>query len=173
MAASDTRPTSPATSIGAPIDDGRIAVAFERVPRLVDALGAAGPHASIDDVLQRAGRLVEELGEETQVALLNAHPRIGAARAGLSEVSAREQGGADAATLAELASLNDEYELRFGFRCVAFVAGRPLKALIPVLRERLAHDRETELATGLREFLAIARDRLTHERGRQAPGAAK
>ena len=155
------------------VDGGRIAVAFERVPRLVDALGTAGPYASVDDVLQRAARLIEELGEETQVALLNAHPRIGAARAGLSAVSASEQGVADTVTLSELASLNDEYELRFGFRCVAFVAGRPIGALVPVLRERLGHDRETELQTGLREFLAIARDRLTRDRGRQAPDAAK
>ena len=143
------------------VDGQRIAVAFERVPRLVDALGAAGPYAGVDEVIRRAARLIDDLGEETQVALLNAHPRIGAARAGLSEVSASEQSAADAATLAELASLNDEYELRFGFRCVAFVAGRPIGALIPVLRERLGHDRETELATGLRELLAIARDRLT------------
>ncbi|MDQ3097148.1 MAG: 2-oxo-4-hydroxy-4-carboxy-5-ureidoimidazoline decarboxylase, partial [Chloroflexota bacterium] len=84
----------------------------------------------------------------------------GADPAGLSDASAREQGAADAATLAELASLNDEYELRFGFRFVAFVAGRPQSAIVPVLRERLTNDRETELATGLREFLAIAGDRL-------------
>lgn len=142
------------------VDGDRIAVAFERVPRLVDALAGAGPYATVDELMQRAAQLVEDLSEEVQVALLNAHPRIGAARAGLSEVSAGEQSVADAATLAELASLNDEYELRFGFRCVIFVAGRPIRALVPVLRERLSHDRETELATGLAEFLAIARDRL-------------
>ena len=142
-------------------DGARIAVAFERVPRLVGALDAAGPYASIDDVVQRAALLIEDLGKETQVALLNAHPRIGAARAGLSEASAREQGVADAATLAELASLNDEYELRFGFRCVAFVAGRSQEELLPILRGRLRRTRDEELATGIGEFLAIARDRLS------------
>lgn len=147
--------------MGASVDEGRIAAAFERVPRVVDALDAAGPYANVDQLMQRAAQLVAGLGEETQVALLNAHPRIGADRASLSETSASEQGLADAATLAELASLNDEYELRFGFRCVVFVAGRSQRALVPVLRERLTHDRETELQTGLREFLAIAGDRLT------------
>ena len=155
------------------VDEGRIAAAFERVPRLVDALLAAGPYAGVDEVLQRSARLIEDLGEETQVELLNAHPRIGADRAGLSGISASEQSVADATTLADLASLNDEYELRFGFRCVVFVAGRPIGALVPVLRERLVHDRETELATGLREFLAIARDRLTPHRGHQAPDAPR
>jgi len=143
------------------VDAGRIAIAFERVPGLVDALGAAGPYARIDDVLQQAARLIDDLGEETQVALLNAHPRIGADRAGLSEISAREQGVADSSTLAELASLNDEYELRFGFRCVVFVAGRSQQELLPVLRGRLRRTRDEELATGIGEFLAIARDRLS------------
>jgi len=142
-------------------DGARIVAAFERAPRLVDALDAAGPYASIDDALHRAAQLIKGLGEETQVALLNAHPRIGADPAGLSDASAREQGAADAATLADLASLNAEYELRFGFRFVVFVAGRPQSAIVPVLRERLTHDRETELRTGIQEFLAIARDRLT------------
>lgn len=143
------------------VDEDRIAVAFERVPRLIEALGAAGPYASVDEVMQRAARLIDDLGEETQVALLNAHPRIGAARAGLSAVSASEQSVADAATLAELASLNDEYELRFGFRCVVFVAGRSQEELLPILRERLRRTRDEELATGIGEFVAIARDRLS------------
>ena len=60
----------------------------------------------------------------------------------------------------ELARLNDAYERRFGFRCVIFVAGRPKDALVVVMRARLARERAAELAAGLAEFLAIARDRL-------------
>ena len=79
----------------------------------------------------------------------------------LSAASAREQGrSADAGTMRELARLNGEYERRFGFRCVVFVAGRPKDALVSVMRERLARDRARELQAGLDEFLAIARDRL-------------
>ena len=66
-----------------------------------------------------------------------------------------------AATLAILEHLNDDYERRFGFRFVVFVAGRSRADLVPVLRSRLARTREEELVTGLEEFLAIARDRLT------------
>ena len=77
-------------------------------------------------------------------------------------MSAREQGDpAEPATLRELASLNDEYERRFGFRCVVFVAGRSQAELLPILRERLRRTRGEELATGIDEFLAIARDRLS------------
>lgn len=147
-----------ATTVG----DDRIAAAFERVPALVDGLRASGPHESVEDVMRRATQVVARLATAERIALLNAHPRIGADPAGLSVHSAREQGAeADAATLAELAALNDEYELRFGFRCVVFVAGRSQEELLPILRERLRRTRGEELATGIDELLAIARDRLS------------
>jgi 2-oxo-4-hydroxy-4-carboxy-5-ureidoimidazoline decarboxylase len=56
--------------------------------------------------------------------------------------------------------MNDEYERRFGFRFVVFVAGRSKAELVPVFRERLRRTRAEELATGVEEFLAITRDRL-------------
>lgn len=159
-----------ATTVG----DDRIAAAFERVPALVDALRASGPYESVEDVMRRATQIVARLAAAERIALLDAHPRIGADPAGLSTHSQREQGAAaDAATLRELGALNDEYERRFGFRCVVFVAGRPKGALVPVIRERLEHDRVTELETGLRELLAIARDRLARDRLHQVPDAAR
>jgi len=79
----------------------------------------------------------------------------------LSALSRREQGrDADLAILRELAAMNDEYERRFGFRFVVFVAGRSKAEIVPAIRERLRHTREEELATGIDEFLAITRDRL-------------
>jgi len=99
-----------------------------------------------------------------RVAVLNAHPRIGAAT-GLSARSAAEQsaGTADAETLRALESLNAEYERTFGFRFVVFVNGRSRAEIVPVLQARLRRTRHEELATGIEEFLAIAHDRL--ERG--------
>ncbi len=99
--------------------------------------------------------------EAERIGVLNAHPRIGADPESLSQLSLREQGEAtDSATVRELASLNDEYERRFGFRFVVFVAGRSKGEIVPLMRERLRRTREDELATGIDEFLAIARDRL-------------
>jgi 2-oxo-4-hydroxy-4-carboxy--5-ureidoimidazoline (OHCU) decarboxylase len=37
----------------------------------------------------------------------------------------------------ELRSLNEQYEEKFGFKFVVFVAGRPKAAIIPILQERL------------------------------------
>ncbi len=148
------------------LDPGRIALAFERAPALVDRLRAAGRHETVDDVMDEAARLIGGMSEDQRIALLGAHPRIGADPSGLSDASAREQGGeAGAATMGDLASLNAEYERRFGFRFVVFVAGRPKSAMVPILRERLAHDRETEMAIAISELLAIARDRLADAGG--------
>jgi 2-oxo-4-hydroxy-4-carboxy-5-ureidoimidazoline decarboxylase len=61
--------------------------------------------------------------------------------------------------LEELARLNEAYEKRFGFEFVVFVNGRTRAELVPVLRERLERERAEELATGLRELCAIARNR--------------
>lgn len=135
------------------------AEAFERAPILAEQVGDGDP----ETVLQRARDLIARMSEAERIAVLDAHPRIGAPR-GLSERSAAEQRATDAtdgSTLDALARLNDAYERRFGFRFVVFVAGRSRAEIVPVLRERLERTRADELATGLEEFLAIARDRLT------------
>ena len=143
------------------LEPRRIADAFQRAPSLVDAILRGGPYASVDAVMRTASTLVDTMSARQRIALLNAHPRLGAAPATLSGSSAREQGLAtDAGTMRELLRLNDEYERRFGFRCVIFVAGRRQEALVPLVRARLERDRTTELRTGVDEFLAIARDRL-------------
>jgi 2-oxo-4-hydroxy-4-carboxy-5-ureidoimidazoline decarboxylase len=132
-----------------------LAELFEGRTRLVERL------AELDDPLGRADDVLVSLPEEEQVEALAAHPAIGA-RTGLSARSAAEQGGDhDPVVLSELAYLNQVYEEKFGFRFVVFVAGRPKAEILQVLRERLARTREEELATGVRELVAIARDRWT------------
>jgi 2-oxo-4-hydroxy-4-carboxy--5-ureidoimidazoline (OHCU) decarboxylase len=119
---------------------------FSARTRLVELL------AEREDPLGAARGVIVELPEEDKAAALAAHPRIG-------EPSS-EQHGAEPEVLAELARLNAAYEERFGFRFVVFVAGRTRAELLPVLRARLERTRGQELETGLRELVAIARDRL-------------
>jgi 2-oxo-4-hydroxy-4-carboxy--5-ureidoimidazoline (OHCU) decarboxylase len=111
----------------------------ERLAGLEDPLGPGA-----EDVLLAAPK-------EEQAEALAAHPRIGEA--------SPEQRGDEADVLAELAELNRAYEERFGFRFVAFVNRRTRAELVPVLRERLGRTPGEELETGLRELVAIARDR--------------
>jgi 2-oxo-4-hydroxy-4-carboxy--5-ureidoimidazoline (OHCU) decarboxylase len=135
-----------------------LAAIFERAPGLADRVRGSDAASIVASARSEIARMTEE----GRIAVLNAHPRIGAESASLSALSRREQrGGADLATLRELASLNDEYERRFSFRFVVFVAGRPMQEMVPVFRQRLRRSRDDELATGIDEFLAIARDRLT------------
>jgi 2-oxo-4-hydroxy-4-carboxy--5-ureidoimidazoline (OHCU) decarboxylase len=101
--------------------------------------------------LDVAERVARELSEDEKVEALAAHPRIGEA--------SPEQHGDEAQVLADLAELNRAYEDKFGFRFVVFVDRRPRAALVPILRERLERTRDEELDTGLKELVAIARDR--------------
>jgi len=133
------------------------AEAFERAPLLAERVG----EGDVDTIVARARALLDAMTDAERVAVLNAHPRIGATT-GLSERSAAEQGGeTDAETLRALELLNAEYERTFGFRFVVFVHGRSRAEIVPVLQARLRRTRREELATGIEEFLAIARDRLT------------
>ena len=133
------------------------AEAFERAPLLAERVG----EGDVETVTARARAILDAMTDAERVAVLNAHPRIGAT-AGLSARSAAEQGeAADPETLRALELLNAEYERTFGFRFVVFVRGRSRAEIVPVLQARLRRTRRDELATGIEEFLAIARDRLT------------
>jgi 2-oxo-4-hydroxy-4-carboxy--5-ureidoimidazoline (OHCU) decarboxylase len=119
-------------------------------------------------MVARAREILATLSEAEQIAVINAHPRIGekpeTVRA-QSAISFREQGYDGDVTPPEvflrLARLNEEYEQKFGFRFVVFVNRRPKEALIPVLESRLRGTRDEERATALREILAIAQDRCS------------
>ena len=125
---------------------------FEGHTRLVELL------AEREDPLGSAEKVLGELTEQEQRQALNAHPAIGARN--LSERSAAEQGsGSNPAVLTELAYLNQVYEERFGFRFVVFVNGRRKSEILEILQQRLERSHEEELQTGLRELVAIARDR--------------
>ena len=129
-----------------------LAELFEGRTRLVELL------AERDDPLGEADEVIAQLDDREKVAALNAHPAIGARN--LSERSATEQGaGGHPAVLTELSYLNQVYEEKFGFRFVVFVDGRPKSEILEVLQQRLERTREEELETGLRELVAIARDR--------------
>jgi 2-oxo-4-hydroxy-4-carboxy--5-ureidoimidazoline (OHCU) decarboxylase len=122
-----------------------LAELFSGRTRLVERLAERG------DPLDAAGDVIAELSDDEKAEALAAHPRIGE--------PSDEQRGAEPEVLAELAELNRAYEERFGFRFVVFVNRRSRAEILPALRERLARTREEELDTGLRELVAIARDR--------------
>jgi 2-oxo-4-hydroxy-4-carboxy--5-ureidoimidazoline (OHCU) decarboxylase len=140
---------------------------FEGAGPLVERLRAEGPFASDRAILARAREIVFALSEAEQIAVINAHPRIGEQPERVraqSALSFKEQGydrdDTPPEVLLRLAHLNEEYEQKFGFRFVVFVNRRPKAALVPVLEARLRGSRSEERNTALEEMLAIAADRL-------------
>jgi 2-oxo-4-hydroxy-4-carboxy--5-ureidoimidazoline (OHCU) decarboxylase len=130
----------------------QLAELFEGRTRFVELL------ATVEDPLGQARALAHQLTDDEKKDVLDTHPAIGAKAA--SARSAREQGtDDDPAVLAELAELNRAYEEAFGFRFVVFVNRRPRRAIVPILRERLARTRAEELETGVDELIQIAVDR--------------
>jgi 2-oxo-4-hydroxy-4-carboxy--5-ureidoimidazoline (OHCU) decarboxylase len=143
---------------------GKLARAFERAGPLLARLQNGGPFRSDEDLLERAQTVLAEMSEAEQIAVIDAHPRIGESPGKVSADSFKEQGYDHDTTPPEvylrLARLNEEYEQKFGFRFVVFVNRRPKEALVPILEARLRGTRDEERRTALEEILAIARDRL-------------
>ena len=183
-----------------PIDDGGDALQFRRFPDIADidalppeaAADALGPlfesaprflsrlvgERPFDDdatLIEKAHDLARTIPEAEQIELLDAHPRIGADPATVSELSHAEQGydvdedepPADAQPwiAEELETLNEAYERIFGFRFVVFVAGRPRSEIVPILERSLRDDRVAELRRGLDDVVYVAADRLATLRG--------
>jgi 2-oxo-4-hydroxy-4-carboxy--5-ureidoimidazoline (OHCU) decarboxylase len=142
---------------------------FENAGPLLDRLRAEEPFRSGAAMLARAREILKALSEAEQIAVINAHPRIGEPPDNVSALSFKEQGYDRDPTPPEvfrrLATLNEEYEQKFGFRFVVFVNRRSKEAIVPVLEARLRGSRDEERRTALREILAIAEDRLKREEG--------
>ena len=147
--------------------------------------------SSWDEVMDAAAAAIAGMSRPEQVALLSGHARLGedpGRLKAMSEVSFDEQHGRTATRPAgsppdddgvrgALLALGQQYEERFGFPFVEFVAGRPLADIVPVLRRRLANTPEAELDTALRAVLDIAADRAAKQgaalTGRPRPTAAR
>ena len=134
---------------------------FEGSSPLARRLESEGPFASPAAMIAAARRVKDLLTESEKIATLDAHPRIGERSERLSAASLREQG---TEVLAELDSLNERYESRFGFRFVIHVNRRSKAAILEMLRLRVENDRDQELATGLQAVVDIAQDRLAQDR---------
>jgi OHCU decarboxylase len=117
------------------------------------------------EVLHRAmGSQVESAEREEQLALLRAHPDLGA-RARMSAASTLEQGGAglDQLTAEEyqdLTAWNQAYRAKFGFPFLFAVKGSDKRVIMEALRRRAAADPEAEVAEALAQVYRIAGFRL-------------
>lgn len=154
----------------APADEAReLLLACCGASPWVDAMVAARPFESRENLLAAADRCWTALSQVQLEDAIARHPRLGASRA-KAVLSAREQAwsaaeqsgaaGADDAARALLAEGNEAYERRFGHTFILCATGLGPGEMLAALRQRLANDDEAERSITARELHKITRLRL-------------
>ncbi|MDF2935911.1 MAG: decarboxylase [Paenibacillaceae bacterium] len=141
-----------------------VGVIFEKSPWVAESAWKKRPFPAIHSMFESMLEIVEQADEELQLALLRAHPDLGA-RLAMTEESTREQAGAglDQLTKREfryLDAMNRLYREKHGFPFIIAVKGRTKEAIMAFMRKRVAHSREAELKQALKEVGKIAGLRL-------------
>jgi 2-oxo-4-hydroxy-4-carboxy-5-ureidoimidazoline decarboxylase len=142
---------------------------FEHSPWVANRAWERRPFDTVDALHDAMTRVVSDAPRDEQLALLRAHPDLGA-RAKLSGASAGEQTGAglDRLTPEEftrLQELNDTYRQRFSFPFLFAVKSSTTQQIFAqqifeALETRLLRTFEEEFDEALRQVSRIARFRL-------------
>jgi len=137
---------------------------FEHSPWVAERAWTARPFASLDDLHRAMTEQVDQATPAQQLALLRAHPDLGA-RARMSAASVGEQAGAglDSLTVEEFEHfhhLNAVYRARFGFPFLLAIKGFAKADILCSLAVRMESSPEDEFYEALREVYRIARFRL-------------
>ena len=141
---------------------------FEHSPWVAQRAAAARPFASRLGLLDAMRAVVQAAPLEEQLALIRAHPQLGARgrkRAELTEASSREQrrAGLDACSdeeFEQLLRLNTAYVHKFSFPFILAVRGHDPNSILASMRGRLNNDPEMERHTALTQIGLIGGYRL-------------
>ena len=137
---------------------------FEDSPWAAEAAWQSRPFRNVASVAEALFEAVRNAGRERQLALLRAHPELGA-RKPLAGYSAGEQARAGLQReqddqVALLANLNRGYREKFGFPFILAVKGLNPDKIITRFRERLENSPEDEFDECLGQVFRIAGFRL-------------
>ena len=137
---------------------------FEHSPWVAVRAFDARPFADVDALHAAMTSQVECATFAERLALLKAHPDLGA-RARLSTASTEEQAGAGLDSLTpgefeQLQRLNAAYRSRFGFPFLLAVKGSTKHDILRALQARMESSPEDEFREALRQVYRIARFRL-------------
>jgi len=141
---------------------------FEHSPWVAERAAAARPFGSRAELLDEMRAVVQRASTEEQLALIRAHPQLGArgrSRAQLTEASAKEQkrAGLDACTdeeFARLMQLNANYVEKFDFPFILAVRGHTPDSILASMESRLRNDAPSERRTALTQIGLIGGYRL-------------
>ncbi|MDQ4120279.1 MAG: 2-oxo-4-hydroxy-4-carboxy-5-ureidoimidazoline decarboxylase [Acidobacteriota bacterium] len=137
--------------------------------RWAERMTEARPFAGMDELINRAKEIWQNLEPEDWLEAFAAHPKIGARKAASqqSEQSAQwsqnEQSGvlgAENAVLSELAEANRLYEEKFGYIFIVCATGKTAEEMLALCQERLKNESLTELQTAAEEQRKITEIRL-------------
>ncbi|MBW8743595.1 MAG: 2-oxo-4-hydroxy-4-carboxy-5-ureidoimidazoline decarboxylase [Sphingomonas sp.] len=146
----------------------RFGFLFEHSPWIVAAAEKHRPFADIEAMESAMAAVIEQAGEDAQIALLRAHPEL-AGKAmidrALTAASTAEQvsAGLDRLTPDEFEAfhaLNDAYRGKFDFPFIICVRLTDKAGILAALKTRAANDRATEIAAARREIAKIVHLRL-------------
>jgi len=137
---------------------------FEHSPWVAEDAYAKGPFSDEDEVYEALTAAMYEAPRARQLALLRAHPDLGA-KARMTPDSTREQTGAglDRLTPDEYEALMDAnaaYKDRFGMPFVICVGEHDKASIIAAAQERVRNEPDAEIDTALREVAKIAKLRM-------------
>ena len=141
---------------------------FEDSPWVAEAAWPRHPFATLDALYRAMVDAVRGASEDSQLALIRAHPELAgkaAVRGELTADSKAEQSGAglnqcSPQEFARLQELNRAYNAKFGFPFIIAVKGLDRAAIIKRFTERLERDRAAEFEEALQQIARIAWLRL-------------
>ena len=130
---------------------------------------AARPYDNLTDLVERANEIWWSLDRDDWLEAFRSHPKIGERKssdtvsAQAQQWSSNEQAGVKTAALETtnaLATLNHEYEAKFGYIFIICASGKTSGEMLAALRERIEHDAEEELPIAAGEQSKITGLRL-------------
>jgi 2-oxo-4-hydroxy-4-carboxy-5-ureidoimidazoline decarboxylase len=137
---------------------------FEETPEIAAQAWIDRPFADVADLHQKMVAIVDRLTPDAKLALIRAHPDLGA-RVKMAAASVKEQMGAglDRLTPEEFEQfqiLNQRYKARFQIPFIIAVKNHTKATILEAFHRRLEHTVEAEIDQALQEITVIARFRL-------------
>jgi len=130
---------------------------------------AARPFANFDELSAIAEQVWWSLEPRDWLEAFHSHPKIGEKKAAAptsdqaKHWSEAEQAAINTAaqeTLRELANLNRQYEVKFGYIFIVCATGKSSDEMLAILRERLGNNPDEELRNAAAEQARITQLRL-------------
>jgi 2-oxo-4-hydroxy-4-carboxy-5-ureidoimidazoline decarboxylase len=137
---------------------------FEATPQIARQALLQRPFVDIEALHQAMVDCVNAMSSDEQLALIQAHPDLGA-RVKMAEASVKEQAGVgldrlSAAEFEQFQFLNRQYRERFGIPFIVAVKNHTKASILESFKRRLKNSTEAEMAQALAEIAQIARFRL-------------